>query len=888
MALRVGIFVCLMGVVIACAGKKRDFAETTAVLPSEGDEASDASAQAAVGAPRANGAACGSATECASGSCVDGFCCNGPCDSVCTACNTPGREGQCSVTPNDTACAAACPDSTECRTYGSSAGTANCEAAGVCREVTECVPIDSASGTPCRAGAGTCDGLGECIVPGAVRLGQPCTNDGECGEGHCVVGSGGSTICCDSACAGLCRTCDATGRCDDAPRDDARCSPVDCPSDDVCRDFPDDVTVNLCRGYGTCRNEADCTPNERRLGAECVCGATGCALTVGVSCSSPSECDSGWCEPTLAEALVCCAEDCAASGAVCSSDGTVCVQCEGDRATCDGGRSNTCEAGLLTVRECPNACNSETGACNDLRPTGTGCEVSQQCTSGLCALDTTGTNRCCDASCEQSGRACGPDGTCVCSPDRVDVGGNCLLNDGEACANPGDCASGSCVATVAGANICCATACPGAFCGGDGSSCVECEGNGTRCAGNQSERCDNGDLAQTPCGNGCNPNTGLCTGLLANGQTCGNNAQCNSTSCAADIAGTMRCCTPNCAASGRVCGADGSCVCASPNDVFIRGQCRRIEGQSCNADGNCRSDACEPTQSGGQVCCTGACNGQICRASGQGCVQCEGGPPTCQGNNSRSCVNNTFVTTSCGNGCNANTGLCNNLIPLGGTGCTQNVQCAGSGSSCENGRCCEFDCSAAGRTCSQNGLCQCPPGTTPVGNACLLTNGQDCDPNRTGQCASGSCLSWYRDVDGDGHGNASQVRNTCGTVGSLPPDGFVVSSDDCCDRADSEAVRVVAARVFRGQTQFFSAAQDVCSAQPPFDYNCDGLETKQPRQVADCSEAVCRTGLSAESATRPCGANASFLACGRPTLPDGRLLPCQGLTGGMDNPISCQ
>jgi hypothetical protein len=145
MALRVGIFVCLMGVVIACAGKKRDFAETTAVLPSEGDEASDASAQAAVGAPRANGAACGSATECASGSCVDGFCCNGPCDSVCTACNTPGREGQCSVTPNDTACAAACPDSTECRTYGSSAGTANCEAAGVCREVTECVPIDSAS-----------------------------------------------------------------------------------------------------------------------------------------------------------------------------------------------------------------------------------------------------------------------------------------------------------------------------------------------------------------------------------------------------------------------------------------------------------------------------------------------------------------------------------------------------------------------------------------------------------------------------------------------------------------------------------------------------------------------------------------------------------------------
>src|SRR5690606_23369300 len=127
--------------------------------------------------------------------------------------------------------------------------------------------------------------------------------------------------------------------------------------------------------------------------------------------------------------------------------------------------------------------------------------------------------------------------------------------------------------------------------------------------------------------------------LLGNGQTCNANMQCGTNLCAPDLGGTMRCCTPNCAASGRTCGVDGSCVCPDANDIFIRGQCRNPEDQACAAVGDCRSDACESTQANGQVCCTGACNGQICRSTGQGCVQCEGGPPSCQGGSSRTCVN---------------------------------------------------------------------------------------------------------------------------------------------------------------------------------------------------------------------------------------------------------
>ena len=194
MASRVGLLLCVLSLLIACAGKKRDFAESTALLPNEGvggGSSSDASTEGTAGSALSNGTECRSAIECASGSCVDGVCCDTPCEVVCAACNSPGREGQCSAISNDVACAAACPDSTECRTYGSSAGTANCEAAGTCREVTECAPSDLPLGTPCRDGAGTCDGIGECVVLGEDdRAGVASTFDHGAQEG----GHGDATL----------------------------------------------------------------------------------------------------------------------------------------------------------------------------------------------------------------------------------------------------------------------------------------------------------------------------------------------------------------------------------------------------------------------------------------------------------------------------------------------------------------------------------------------------------------------------------------------------------------------------------------------------------------------------------------------------------------------
>ncbi|RLB48999.1 MAG: hypothetical protein DRI90_24925 [Deltaproteobacteria bacterium] len=42
---------------------------------------------------------CALDAECRSGRCRQGFCCNGPCNTICAACDLPGSEGYCSVVP---------------------------------------------------------------------------------------------------------------------------------------------------------------------------------------------------------------------------------------------------------------------------------------------------------------------------------------------------------------------------------------------------------------------------------------------------------------------------------------------------------------------------------------------------------------------------------------------------------------------------------------------------------------------------------------------------------------------------------------------------------------------------------------------------------------------
>jgi len=94
---------------------------------------------------KANGQACSGGSECASGHCVDGVCCNTACTGTCKACNLAGSEGTCSNVPNhqqdsDT-CTAICKE---------------CDGSGNC--------VNQASGqdyfNQCSVGTWSCDGVG--------------------------------------------------------------------------------------------------------------------------------------------------------------------------------------------------------------------------------------------------------------------------------------------------------------------------------------------------------------------------------------------------------------------------------------------------------------------------------------------------------------------------------------------------------------------------------------------------------------------------------------------------------------------------------------------------------------------------------------------------------
>ena len=123
-----------------------------------------------------NGAACSSASTCASGFCADGVCCEKACDGTCVSCNQAGRPGQCLpyVAGSD-------PES-ECG-LGSDPCRSICNGAGAC-DVAQ-------ANTPCGRCA-TCDGLGSCTPIDSASCGPGA--GGASGTGGTGAGGAGSTI----------------------------------------------------------------------------------------------------------------------------------------------------------------------------------------------------------------------------------------------------------------------------------------------------------------------------------------------------------------------------------------------------------------------------------------------------------------------------------------------------------------------------------------------------------------------------------------------------------------------------------------------------------------------------------------------------------------------
>ncbi len=94
-----------------------------------------------------------------------------------------------------------------------------------------------------------------------------------------------------------------------------------------------------------------------------------------------------------------------------------------------------------------------------------------------------------------------------------------------------------------------------------------------------------------------------------------------------------------------------------------------------------------------------------------------------------------------------------------------------------------------------------------------------CDP--ASGCTHERLPTWYRDVDGDGFGVATDTR-----CAGTEPEGYTDVADDCCDtNADANP----------DQTGWFSTSHECGSYYTAYDYDCDGTNERRWTVLGICS-----------------------------------------------------
>ncbi len=526
------------------------------------------------------GDACTADNQCQGRHCVDGVCCDGPCNGTCEACSAalkqsgladgvcgPSTAGEASPRGSCTAQ----PEAT-CLTNGLCDGTGSCQlhpaettcGANVCvgneRRPRECDGLGtcqtSASGDTCApyqcaTAAGACaDPCGtdaDCVADHYCNgdscepkknVGDACAGANECVLGHCVDG-----FCCDTACNNSCEACAAALKESDAQ--DGVCGPVREGTNSpraACR--ADEPTS--CGQTGTCDANGNCA----WYGSRQACGATTCV-------------------------------DGAQTGNVCDGGGT-CVVSSAGRAcspyVCSG---NTCAEPCVTHADCVADYFCIDGECLTQLDLGEACARNAECLSGFC---TDGV--CCDGACTGQCEACDASGACV--PHTGAPVGSREPCDGE----------GACQGRCDGAD---ATACRYPR---GGTECREatCEGDVLQPAGT----CDGNGTCTLPTTDPCLPfacDAGACRSSCSTDNDCATGAACEVES-------------GECAITGRTCSDAFTVITPSGAET----DCRPYRCQA----GNCR-EQCTAN--------SGCADGYLCEDSA--CVEEEPDPTSTGGTNNR-------------------------------------------------------------------------------------------------------------------------------------------------------------------------------------------------------------------------------------------------------------
>jgi hypothetical protein len=415
---------------------------------------------------KVNGLPCGAASECGSGYCVDGTCCNSSCTGLCQACNVPGSLGSCVNVPAGTQD----PNSTPSTCVGSQ----YCDGSGVCQSGlkangttcamdTECGSAHCADGVCCDSGCtGTCTACnlpgskGSCVSVGAGMTdpngspactspnycnadrsctsgkranGSACGSASECASGNCV-----DKVCCDSACAGTCQTC-STGTCGLVPAG---------------MDPRGNCKGTLAACGGTCDGQGACAfaPQGKS------CRTTGCQPDLGLITNSGTCDGAGNCpvDPTT---------DCHGFG--CFTDSNGAAMCKTDCSTDpDCAIRRYCD---VVAADAGAPDGGGPSSCPSQFALGHACTRNPQCLSGTCAIPTGGTvGTCCNTDCSKCG-SCDATGTCVPFAAGTDPNGDCM----DSASDPTHVCGGKC-----DGHAHCAYPAAGVTCG----TCKSCNGSG--------------------------------------------------------------------------------------------------------------------------------------------------------------------------------------------------------------------------------------------------------------------------------------------------------------------------------------------------------------------------------------------------------------------------
>lgn len=596
------------------------------------------------------GTACGAASECDSGFCQDGVCCNTVCNGTCDRCDTP-VPGFCTVSPDDCGACGSCKQGATKHTCVADVDL--CE--GNCPQCTDADASAAIANFVCSANPNECGGsCSECIAVGDAFN---CTPNGSLCSGSCIAGASEDD---GARCTGSGKTFNCAGDAAKCVGDCDKCAVVGSTGG---RKF-DCASAGGCTGCGKCSsqdaNNWSCASDDTQCSGNCsVCALDGGS---GYTCQKdPDDALCGECGTCVQNSAV---------KFTCAAVETECEACE----TCSGTNAFSCvnQAAGTTDTACPGApsgcygiCDgagtcSGSGACDD----GTECTANGDCASGFCVDGV-----CCESACAGKCKSCSvpaKEGQCVniakdSDPDNecLDIDacesscngkGSCDVNCGnigETCTSDAACPSGNCVD-----GVCCDSACSGVCETCAGASPGQCD---ALTDGSSDPTCDAPKGCTAICGvSGCEVQCGL-------GTACLTASDCESGHCVDGV-----CCESACAGSCVACDGATPGTCASVGtDTDPDNECPDAEGcvSVCGASGKC-SGACGDLGrvcASGDECATGFCVDGVCCASA-----CDGECLVCNGAVPGICDAIADATQCTGGCCTA--GACGTCSGAGGAG----------------------------------------------------------------------------------------------------------------------------------------------------------------------------------------------------------------------------